>query len=470
MGFKLRSDMLVACLGMGLMLHLTPFASLTQVALTAPYSHDAAYLDFNLFMFNMLGFTLGCAFFSVWLRRFPRDRVAGSPPLQLAVHTGVALIYSAHCLIPGGGQWAAAHVMAATAAGAFSSLAFAIWGNWLTLSYSTSEGNFVLAGALFVASVTKVALGFVPGESPVLACVFGLASSVGSFVCLWRLSRGEVLLPDRGGRVGSVAGMPRITALLFLGSGFVMTCLLAMLEYSGVAFEVQSTSAFVAVAVALLASHRLPSLQRWITMSRYARLTSYAVAVGALGFLVLHGSLPAIAAFLAAVAWFSQVTFVMGSIVDLASSERCSFVGLWATYCLLCGVGIFLGLVLVFLAQGSALDFVSVLAAATALVVAGIAIRLPGALNGTREFHRGSFADGETPEQRAARRERYLEDAYALTAREMEVVRCLVRGLSYRMISVELGITENTVRAHVKNLYAKCGVHSRGELVVLLGE
>lgn len=75
----MSAELLVACLGMGLVLHLTPFASLSTVSLTAPFPHESAYLDFNLFMFNLLGFTFGCAAFAIPLSRVPRG-CRESPP------------------------------------------------------------------------------------------------------------------------------------------------------------------------------------------------------------------------------------------------------------------------------------------------------------------------------------------------------------------------------------------------------
>jgi len=50
-----------------------------------------------------------------------------------------------------------------------------------------------------------------------------------------------------------------------------------------------------------------------------------------------------------------------------------------------------------------------------------------------------------------------------LTAREMEILRYLDSHLSIAEIAQELYISANTARFHVKNIYDKLGVHSRGE-------
>jgi DNA-binding NarL/FixJ family response regulator len=54
---------------------------------------------------------------------------------------------------------------------------------------------------------------------------------------------------------------------------------------------------------------------------------------------------------------------------------------------------------------------------------------------------------------------------YGLTAREKEVLSCLVNGLSYKMIAADLGISYETVRSHVKKIYEKLHVASLTEVV-----
>lgn len=54
---------------------------------------------------------------------------------------------------------------------------------------------------------------------------------------------------------------------------------------------------------------------------------------------------------------------------------------------------------------------------------------------------------------------------YNLTAREKDVLTCIVNGLSYKMIAGELNITYETVRSHVKKIYEKLHVASLTEVV-----
>lgn len=56
-----------------------------------------------------------------------------------------------------------------------------------------------------------------------------------------------------------------------------------------------------------------------------------------------------------------------------------------------------------------------------------------------------------------------------LTAREVEVLQMLVKGRSKSYIAETLFISENTVRSHSKHIYQKLGVHSKQEVLDLLG-
>jgi len=53
-----------------------------------------------------------------------------------------------------------------------------------------------------------------------------------------------------------------------------------------------------------------------------------------------------------------------------------------------------------------------------------------------------------------------------LTAREHEVLAKLAEGLAPKEVASELGITWETVRNHITNIYAKLHVHSRTEAVL----
>lgn len=54
---------------------------------------------------------------------------------------------------------------------------------------------------------------------------------------------------------------------------------------------------------------------------------------------------------------------------------------------------------------------------------------------------------------------------YQLTAKEKEILQQLVKGKSFKMIADAIGSTYETVRTHIKNIYAKLHVNSNTEAV-----
>lgn len=58
-----------------------------------------------------------------------------------------------------------------------------------------------------------------------------------------------------------------------------------------------------------------------------------------------------------------------------------------------------------------------------------------------------------------------VPNEYGLTTQEKKILQLLVDGKSYKMIGGELFIATDTVKAHIRNLYAKLQVHSGTEAV-----
>jgi DNA-binding NarL/FixJ family response regulator len=57
-------------------------------------------------------------------------------------------------------------------------------------------------------------------------------------------------------------------------------------------------------------------------------------------------------------------------------------------------------------------------------------------------------------------------DAQALSKREQEILELLAKGYRYKEIADTLGISFDTVRSHLRNIYDKLHVSSRTEAVV----
>jgi len=57
---------------------------------------------------------------------------------------------------------------------------------------------------------------------------------------------------------------------------------------------------------------------------------------------------------------------------------------------------------------------------------------------------------------------------FLLTNREKEIARMFAKGSTYKQISEELHISIPTVKTHASNIYKKCGVKNKAELILLL--
>lgn len=57
------------------------------------------------------------------------------------------------------------------------------------------------------------------------------------------------------------------------------------------------------------------------------------------------------------------------------------------------------------------------------------------------------------------------KESFDLSSREKEILTCLVKGMSYKMIADTCLISADTVNGHIKNIYKKLQVHSKGEAV-----
>ena len=54
---------------------------------------------------------------------------------------------------------------------------------------------------------------------------------------------------------------------------------------------------------------------------------------------------------------------------------------------------------------------------------------------------------------------------YHLTSRQVEIIKLLVRGIPYKIISSDLSISEKTMSKHVSNIFSKVGVNNKVELI-----
>jgi DNA-binding CsgD family transcriptional regulator len=97
--------------------------------------------------------------------------------------------------------------------------------------------------------------------------------------------------------------------------------------------------------------------------------------------------------------------------------------------------------------------------------------RLRQALHGFEELRATAWTRQAEAELRSAgARRRRRTDGGALTAQELRVAQAVRRGKTNRQIAAELFLSPKTVEFHLRQVYAKLGVHSRAQLVAALAE
>lgn len=115
------------------------------------------------------------------------------------------------------------------------------------------------------------------------------------------------------------------------------------------------------------------------------------------------------------------------------------------------------------LKDGTAEDIAS---AITDLVRGGSPISSAIARHILRKFRDSPVPSlGGSGDAAAARRAGEVSIGVAFTTRETEVLNLVAKGLSYVEIAAALGVSAHTATSHVKHIYRKLSVHSRGEAV-----
>jgi len=55
-----------------------------------------------------------------------------------------------------------------------------------------------------------------------------------------------------------------------------------------------------------------------------------------------------------------------------------------------------------------------------------------------------------------------------LTNREFEIIQDIVKGITNPQIANKYFVSENTIKSHIKNIYAKLGAHSKAEMTKIV--
>ena len=92
----------------------------------------------------------------------------------------------------------------------------------------------------------------------------------------------------------------------------------------------------------------------------------------------------------------------------------------------------------------------------------------PGAAAGAGSEGLSPDAAAAEPSQPVVPADSLYPPEWNLTEREDEILGLWVTSHGLRSIGETLGLSESTVKTHVRHIYEKCGVHSRAELIALL--
>ena len=83
-----------------------------------------------------------------------------------------------------------------------------------------------------------------------------------------------------------------------------------------------------------------------------------------------------------------------------------------------------------------------------------------------RAASRGEHWLSKRVQEKVVRKAVGEEEKVSFTERELDVLRLLAKGWSNARIAQELAISKRTVRYHLRNIYSKVGVNTRGEAIV----
>lgn len=360
----------------------------------------------------------------------------------------------------------------------FAGLFVASWGFYYKTYSHAGQRLKTAATVLIFSNIIMISINIITVSTTApLGLVVSIVALLGSLLLTFRLEASPVLSTGQKHPVGLSQGIsgilvPMVVLCLFIliftiNSGLMYQAVIPAFAHFGLL-----TGYFWAIPyiAALLILRSLPGrinkayilyvalvmlglsfiLFMWLDRSLGSFLVINILMLGALGVADLF--------------WWS----ILGNMLDYSDNPAQVF-GLGLSMNVL---GIFIGGVISNNAMAAATDYLTTSIIALTVVFATL-IMLP-ILNAylTRLLKSHQFLvnfDG-IPENKQEHVLDELEENRMLTEKEKEVVRFLLRGYTYKAISQELYITENTMKYHVKNIYQKLHINSKMELVNMFSD
>lgn len=151
--------------------------------------------------------------------------------------------------------------------------------------------------------------------------------------------------------------------------------------------------------------------------------------------------------------------FVWSSLAQLAGTKGRNAISLFGFYLGIMLVVVLLCIALAFLLVDAA-EYLTPVAAVIYLVIFNFDFtKAPGAKGVVKTPDENSFSLRLTT----------IGPRYHLSPREQEILPYLARGLSATYIADELCVSINTVKTHTRRIYEKLGIHSKDNLIALIG-
>ncbi len=295
-----------------------------------------------------------------------------------------------------------------------------------------------------------------------------------SIVCAWKSFK---LVPREEPRAAALSYPIPWKIILIMGIAGVMSgttgTLLGDVAPLGAAHRIWATA--LAGALLLYMALRRPNMFDMRLMTRVC----LAVVIVAFALLPFSSTGMAVAvSFMMKLAYVWFTVFVIAMLANLAYRFDLPSLRLFALARACSEGGIFVGVSLrEFVGRSPiVLDTATLsVAAAVGLLVVGACVliwRSESAVNADWGAAGISLESGEHvagPRERLILRCEQAAQEYGLTEREAEMLRLIGQGKTRSQIEQELFLSQNTVKTHIRHLYAKMGVHSKEEACELIG-
>lgn len=363
--------------------------------------------------------------------------------------------------------WTAALAAASLPAGG----CIAAWGFYLMRWTPARERIKTVADLLIYSNIMMIALNILAAYvSPHAALALSMLALVAAAMLIRRLWRsGDAQVPAELTRQKTGAGVGKPLAFLYLFIVVITINSGLMYQVQGPAFAHLTwlTSWYWAVPyiAALIVVRNLPRsanrtylLYVAIAMIGFSFIAFMLLDRSAASYLVVD-TLMLAACGIYDLFWWS----ILGETLDLGENPaRIYGIGLSANL-----LGVLLGgLIGSTLAAGKGNSFDATLLALGVVCITLVMLPpLHGRLTGLLKDHAYLTMIQDMPPQEKSRLLEDLAVCEKLTGRECEIASLLLAGKTYKMIAATLHVSENTVKTHVKNIYAKACVGSRSELI-----